>query len=89
MAAPVVAGVCAVLRSYFPSLTAVQVKDIVMSSSVKSSDKVKLPGSGELTPFSQLSVTGGVINVYEAAKKAKMTKGKKKIKAVAKTMNKA
>ena len=89
MAAPVVAGVAAVLRSYFPTLTAVQVKNIIMESSVKSSEKVKLPGSDELVPFSQLSVSGGVINVYKAAKKAKMIKGKKKIKVKAPMTNKA
>lgn len=89
MASPVVAGVAAVLRSYFPTLTAVQVKDILMDSSVKLNEKVKLPGSGELVPFSQLSVSGGVINLYKAAQEAKSTKGKKKIKVKAPINGKA
>ena len=87
MASPVVAGVAAVLMSYFPSLSAVQVKEIIMSSAVKNAQKVKLPGSGELVPFSSLSVTGGVINVEKACNKAKGIKGKRKVKVI--DLNKA
>ena len=80
MAAPVVAGVAAVLRSYFPTLTAVQVKEILMSSVTKINDKVLVPGSKDkYVPFSQLSITGGVVNAEKAIKMAKITPGKKKI----------
>ena len=80
MAAPVVAGVAAILRSYFPSLTAVQVKNILMASSTKLSNKVIVPGSKDtLKPFSELSVSGGVVNAAEAVKLAKITKGKNKV----------
>ena len=81
MASPVVAGVAAVLRSYFPTLKAKQVKDILMESTVTLNQNVKTPGAEEgdpLVPFSQLSVTGGVVNVYKAVQKAQVTKGKKK-----------
>jgi subtilisin family serine protease len=81
MASPVVAGVAAEIRSYYPNLTAEQVKDVLMSTTVraKDADKVKKPGGdGELVPFTDLSVTGGVVNVYEAMKKADTIKGKKK-----------
>jgi cell wall-associated protease len=81
MASPVVAGVAAAIRSYYPNLTAEQVKDVMMSSTVRAKDatKVKKPGGdGELVPFTDLSVTGGVVNVYEAIKKAGTVKGKKK-----------
>ena len=82
MAAPVVAGVAAMLRSYFPDLTAEQVKTIIMESAVKQKYKVKEPGEDEanraLVPFSSLSVTGGIVNAYEAVKLAEKTKGKKK-----------
>jgi len=85
MAAPVVAGVAAVLRSYFPTLTAVQVKSILMSTVTKMDNKVILPGTkDELVPFSRLSVTGGVVNAEAAVKLAKITKGKKKLSAVKK-----
>ncbi|MEM6966807.1 MAG: S8 family peptidase, partial [Bacteroidota bacterium] len=45
MASPVVAGVAAVLRSYYPTLTAVQVKEIIMKSAVPIDDIVVQPGS--------------------------------------------
>ncbi len=79
MAAPVVAGVAAILRSYYPDLTAEQVKSILMQSAVKDRTKVKKPGSKEdMVSFSTLSVTGGIVNAYEAVKLAEQTKGKKK-----------
>ncbi len=80
MAAPVTAGVAAVLRSYFPELTAQQVKEIIEGSIVPQNQKVKQPGSGDLVSFSDLCKTAGVVSSYNAVKKAKTTKGKKKIK---------
>jgi len=82
MASPVVAGVAAVIRSYFPKLKAEQVKEILMKSATPMDIKVKKPGdsSGELVDFKTLSVTGGVVNLYNAVKLAQKTKGKKKIK---------
>lgn len=78
MASPAVAGVAAVLRSYYPELTAVQVKDIIMSTATPIKTKVIKPGTKELVDFTELSVTGGYINTYEAVKKAQTVKGKKK-----------
>ncbi|MDG1432892.1 MAG: S8 family peptidase [Saprospiraceae bacterium] len=67
MASPVVAGVAAVLRSYYPSLTAEQVKNIIMESSVPISDMVIKPGTkDEKVPFKNLGQSGGLINAYEA-----------------------
>ena len=81
MAAPVVAGVAAVIRSHFPALTAVQVKTILMSTVTKINDRVIIPGSkDDKKPFSELCISGGVVNIEKAVKLAKMTKGKKKIK---------
>ncbi len=80
MAAPVTAGVAALLRSYFPSLTAVQVKEIIMKSNVPVDQKVKKPGSDDLVPLRDLCVTGGIVNAYKAVQMAQRTKGKKKIK---------
>jgi subtilisin family serine protease len=79
--APVVAGAAAMLRSYFPGLTAEQVKDILMDSSMKPEGKVKQPGTGELVEFKELSVSGGMTNVFNAMLKASKTKGKKRVKA--------
>ncbi len=80
MAAPVVAGVAALLRSYFPELTAKQVKEILLESATRIDMDVKKPGTQDLVPFSSLSVTGGALNAYEAVKLAMETKGKKKLK---------
>ena len=56
MAAPMVAGVAAMLKSYFPNLPMKTIKDVMFSTSVKYED---------LTP---LCTTGGVVNVYNAVK---------------------
>jgi len=79
MASPMVAGVAAVLRSYFPDLTAVQVKDIIDGSSVKETIKVVKPGTeDEMVDFSTLSTSGGIANVESAVDMAIKTVGKKK-----------
>ena len=79
MAAPMVAGVAALLRSYFPDLTATQVKDILLESAVPMSMRVVRPGSDDTeVPFASLSLTGGVVNALQAVKQAEQTKGKKK-----------
>ena len=78
MAAPVVAGVAAVLRSYYPDLTAVQVKEIMMQSIDPITVKVLKPGTDEKVNFTDLAISGGTINALKAVKKAEKTKGKKK-----------
>lgn len=78
MASPVTAGVAAVLRSYYPNLTAKQVKDIIMQSVTPVKEKVYQPGSEELVPFSQLAVAAGEVNLYKAVQLAGQTKGKRK-----------
>ena len=80
MASPVSAGVAAMLRSYFPSLTAVQVKSIMMESIVPITEDVKLPGSDEKVKMKDLCQTGGVLSAYKAFQLAAKTKGKKKMK---------
>lgn len=80
MAAPVVAGVAAVLKSYFPTLTPKQIIKILTKSSVKTykTKKVIKPGSkDEMIEFGELSKTGGIINLYEAVK---MAQGMVKVK---------
>lgn len=71
MASPVVAGLAALLRSYFPELTHYQVKDIILKSSTKLPGlKVKIASEDRLEDFSELSTTGGVVNAYQAVKMA-------------------
>ncbi len=71
MASPATAGVAAILLSYFPTLTAIQTREILRQSTRKfDSLKVKRPGSEDKVDFSQLSNTGGLVNAYEAVKLA-------------------
>lgn len=71
MASPVVAGVAAVLKSYYPGLSAKDIKKIIMATAVKKNFKLIKPGTDhEMVNFSDLSVTGGVVNLYDALKMA-------------------
>ena len=77
MAAPSAAGVAALVRSYYPKLSASQVKHILMNSGIKINFEVIKPGSqsrenpnGEKVPFSDLCVSGRVVNAYNALKMA-------------------
>ena len=70
MAAPVTAGVAAVLKSYFPKLTATDLKRIIMQSAQVHHTKVQVPGTKKEVDFSTLSVTGGIVDLYEAVKLA-------------------
>ncbi|MFT5673484.1 MAG: cell wall-associated protease, partial [Polaribacter sp.] len=85
MAAPSAAGVAALVRSYYPQLSASQVKHILMNSGMKINFEVIKPGSqsrenpdGEKVSFSDLSVSGRVVNGYNALKMAdRIVNGKK------------
>jgi subtilisin family serine protease len=72
MAAPVVTGVAALLMDYFPNLTAADVKRILLSSATRHTQQMVIsPGEGGgRVPFGSLSVTGGIVNVYNAVKMA-------------------
>ena len=77
MAAPVVSGVAALLLAYYPSLTPAAVKDIIIQSATRfPNQSVVRPGEGgERVPFAQLSVSGGVVNVYNALRLAEQRSG--------------
>ncbi len=70
MASPVTAGVAAVLKSYFPKLTAIDLKRIIMQSAQVHHTKVRMPGTQKEVDFATLSVSGGVVDLYEAVKLA-------------------
>jgi subtilisin family serine protease len=71
MAAPVVSGVAALLMSHFPTLTAADVKRILVQTVTPYGDRqVPLPGGQQQVPFASLSSSGGVVNAYAAVKKA-------------------
>lgn len=72
MAAPVVTGVAALVMSYYPNLSAADVKKILMASTSKYPDQIVVrPGeSKDKVPFGTLSVTGGIVNAYNALRMA-------------------
>ncbi|MBM3412475.1 MAG: peptidase S8 [Bacteroidetes bacterium] len=81
MAAPVVAGLAALLLEYYPTLSATQLKDVIERSAIPLADSVRTPGTGTLTTLGQLAKTGGIINAFEAVKLAATIKGERKITA--------
>lgn len=69
MAAPMVSGVAALLKSYFPEMSMNEIKDVMLKSakSYKGVQQYK-PGSEEMVDFGTLSVTGAVIDLKAAVK---------------------
>ncbi|MGJ7029796.1 S8 family peptidase [Niabella hirudinis] len=70
MAAPVVTGLAALIMSYYPDLSAVQVKEIIERSVVKPDEMVTNPQTLAEVRLADLSVSGGIVNAYEAVKLA-------------------
>lgn len=67
MAAPNVAGVAALIRSYYPKLSAAQVKQIIMDSGLPLKTKVSIgENSNSTKPFSEISKSSKLINAYNA-----------------------
>ena len=79
MAAPTTSGVAAIVMSYFPQLSAQQVREILTKSTRTFTGlEVKQPGSGQTVKFSELSRSGGLVNAEKAVDLAiEMTKGLK------------
>ena len=71
-ASPVTAGVAALLLSYYPHLSPVDIKDILMQSTRKFDGLMVIkPGTeDEEVDFAKLSISGGIVNAYEAVKLA-------------------
>jgi subtilisin family serine protease len=73
MAAPVVSGVVALLMQYFPEYSPLEIKEIIVSSVVKTDEKIMLPGQSlevKYVPFDSLSKHGGIVNAYRAVREA-------------------
>ena len=66
MAAPNTAGVAALIRSYYPNLTASQVKHILMDSGTPISANVVVGEQKTTVPFSSTCVSGKIVNAYNA-----------------------
>lgn len=71
MAAPTVAGAAALIRAYFPELSAVEVRNILLESVTKIDFKVILPGTKKKkVAMNKLCATGGIVNLEAAVKLA-------------------
>jgi subtilisin family serine protease len=73
MAAPVVTGLAALILSYYPDLTAADLKRIILASATRYTNQMVVrPGAanGERAAFGTLSSTGGVVNAYTALQMA-------------------
>lgn len=71
LSVPMVCGTAALIRSYYPNLTATQVKQIILDSGTSYDLEVLVPGvKDKKVPFSELSKSGKVLNVYNAMKLA-------------------
>ncbi len=66
MASPNAAGVAALIRSYYPNLTASQVKHILMDSGTPISATVVVGEQKATVPFSNTCVSGKIVNAYNA-----------------------
>jgi cell wall-associated protease len=81
MASPVVAGLAAMVLSYYPDLSPRQVKYVIEKSAQMPPYKVKKPGTDEMVNLADISNTGGVINAFEAIKLAGTLKGERNKKS--------
>jgi subtilisin family serine protease len=66
MASPNVAGVAALIRSYYPKLSASQVKQIIMESGLLVKNNVKVGEDQHTANFTEVSKTGRIVNAYNA-----------------------
>ncbi|WP_298424315.1 S8 family serine peptidase [uncultured Kordia sp.] len=65
----VVSSIASLLFSYYPNLTASEVKQIIMESGISYDVMVNKPSTNkekELVPFSSLSKSGKIVNAYNA-----------------------
>ncbi|MGY0391219.1 S8 family peptidase [Bizionia sp. KMM 8389] len=67
MAAPAVAGVAALIRSYYPKLSAAQVKQVILDSGIALKTNVVVGGEAtDVRPFGDLTKSAKMVNAYNA-----------------------
>ena len=74
MSSPIVSHMAAMIRSYFPQLTALQVKQIILSSVWKPNDgsiKYVIPNRDTDKSLTEVCTTGGIVNAAKAIALAK------------------
>ncbi|RZJ73131.1 MAG: peptidase S8 [Flavobacterium sp.] len=77
MASPVVSGLAALILTYYPELKPSEVRDIIIKSVTKVEHKIKYKnekGENVRVPFSEICVSGGIVNAYNALKLAESYK---------------
>jgi subtilisin family serine protease len=78
MASPNVAGVAALIRSYYPKLSAKEVKHILMDSGLAINTEVVVGGNPkDVRSFTSLSKSGKIVNAYNAILMAQKMSRKK------------
>jgi len=70
MASPVVAGVAGFVWSYYPNLTAAELKQILLDSALPIKGRNTKPGSKKKTKACKISKTGGEVNLPAALRLA-------------------
>lgn len=69
MAAPMVAGVAAMLKSYFPEMTMEEIKNVILTTGKSYAGKMQIqPGGENEVDFATLCNTAMVVDVYAAVK---------------------
>ena len=83
MASATVAGVAALVKSYFPKLTGSQIRDILLKSvtsrkgvEVEKGIRVNDSPSQDLFLFDDLCISGGIVNAYQAILEAEKVSNK-------------
>jgi subtilisin family serine protease len=68
MASPMVAGVAALLKSYYPNLSMIEIKDIIIASvqDLRELEVIRPTKKPKLVLLESMCVSGGVVNVYNA-----------------------
>ena len=67
MSSPEVTGIVAIIKAYFPGLTAEKIKNVINESARKYPGlQVKVKGKNSKVDFTSLSRSGGVIDAYKA-----------------------
>ena len=71
MACPMVSGLAALIKSYYPDLSMAQIRGVILDSVQKPGDiETPLPGDDSSVTFDELCVTAGIVNTYQAILKA-------------------
>lgn len=68
MAAPVVSGVAAMIRGYFPELTASEVREVLMATVEPYGKKVRVPGKKDKMRMKDLCISGGFVSAENAVR---------------------